>query len=79
MIVVVENNNGYSIATNGQVLKVQNEHGRHVPAQFAAAELDELRSAVSVLKPVSTGAVTPAKAAARMRPPIQRYPVNAEQ
>lgn len=76
MITVIEGNNGYTIAANGQLLKVTNEHGRHVPAQFTAADIAALRTAVSeTLTPLSTGAVSPAKA--RMRPPIKRYAAGA--
>lgn len=74
MIVVIESNNGYTVAVNGQLLKTANEHGRYIPAHLTATEVAELRSALSETPtPLSTGAITPAKAAERMRPPIKRY------
>ncbi|WP_146190758.1 hypothetical protein [Mycobacteroides abscessus] len=61
MIAVIQGNDGYTIANNGQVLA----------RNLTAAEADELHTALGeTLRPVNTGAVTPAKA--RMRPPIQR-------
>lgn len=68
MFAVIQGNNGYTIANNGQVLA----------RNLSAAEANELHTAISeTLRPVSTRAVTPAKAAARMRPSIMRYPVKA--
>ena len=72
MIVVIEGNNGYTIAHNGQLLKETNKHGHHVPARFTTAEVDELRTALAeTLSPVDTAAVTPAKAR------LMRYPVKS--
>lgn len=67
MIVVIEGSNGYTIADDGQVL-----------AHLTEAKADELRARLAdALHPVNTGAVTPAKYAARNRPPIMRYPLRA--
>jgi len=80
MIAVIEGPNGYTIAHNGQVLTIKNEHGHYVPAHFTGTEVAGLCAALAnVPTPVGTGAVTPAKAMARMRarPPIKRYPGDA--
>ena len=72
MIVTIEGGDGYSIAVDGQLLRITDTHGRNVPARFTATEVAELRTALSETPtPLSTGAVSPAKA--RMRPPIKRY------
>lgn len=74
MITITEGTKGYTIFRDGQALTVTDTNGHPAHAQFTASELAELATAgTAVLKPVSTGAVTPAKA--RMRPPIMRYPV----
>lgn len=75
MITIIERDGGWTIgvpddrnpdAHYGQVLHVTD------------AEAEELRAALTnALRPVDTAAVSPAKAYARMRPPIQRYPVRA--
>lgn len=65
MFAVIQGNKGYTIANNGETL-----------ARLTNAEADELRTALNeTLRPVSTVAVTPAKA--RMRPPIKRYAAGA--
>lgn len=65
MIAVVQSSQGYTLANNGKVF-----------VRLSDAETEELRTALNeTFKPVSTGAVTPAKA--RLRPPIMRYPVKA--
>lgn len=65
MITVFERSGGLTIGIDG--------HPHHV----TKAEADDLRAKLSeALRPVST-AITPAKYAARVRPPIQRYPVEA--
>jgi len=79
LIAAIETNEGYSIARDGQVLKVEDKHGHYVPAYFTASDVSELRSALaSIPTPVTTTALTPAKAVARMRerPAIMRYPVK---
>lgn len=71
MIVVIEGDNGYTIATNGELLKIANEHGHYVPAQFTISDLDELRTATAdTLTPAVGNAVTPAKAR------LLRYPID---
>lgn len=67
MILVIESSEGYTIANNGQVL-----------ARLTDADAHDLRTALNqTLRPLDTGAVSPAKAAARMKPPIMRYPAKA--
>ena len=62
MIVVIEGNNGYSIANNGQTL-----------ARLTDTEADALRTALNeTLRPLSTGAVSPAKAR------LMRYPIKTK-
>lgn len=65
MITIVERNGGWTIADDGQVL-----------AHLSNAKAEQVNAALSeALRPVST-AITPAKYAARVRPPIQHYPVR---
>lgn len=74
MIVITTGNNGsHTIARDGSTLYQRNSHRDYVPAHFTAEEVEQLASAANGLKRVSTGALTPAKAASRMRPPILRY------
>ncbi len=62
MIAVIERGTGYTIANNGHTLHV------------SFAEADELSAALNeTVRAKRPKAVTPAKYAARARPPIMRY------